>query len=312
MVSSTISIPVFPIIRPRGGDFLYTRAEFDVMKNDIRLCKELGFAGVVIGLLLPDGSIDKERTKELVQLAAPMEVTFHRAFDRCNDPIRGLQDIIETGCKRILTSGQVPSAPDALDLLQTLVKEAGDNIIIMPGSGVRGNNIASIKTVTKAKEFHSSARKVVPTNMQFVKESADIYANPTIYKGYGVPDFQLSFSTAPDLDKLNPKQVNLIQCWEEEAEIQPGELTEIGGKYALKHTTRDVRCVVKDIRYKIDINTLHRHESDQNIGMNYIVLLHFRTTGPLFFDSYRKNRITGSVILIDEGTNETVGAGMIV
>jgi len=171
VVSSTISIPVFPIIRPRGGDFLYTRAEFDVMKNDIRLCKELGFAGVVIGLLLPDGSIDKERTKELVQLAAPMDVTFHRAFDRCNDPIRGLHDIIETGCKRILTSGQVPSAPDALALLQTLVREAGDQIIIMPGSGVRGNNIGNIKQVTNAKEFHSSARKVVPTNMQFVKES---------------------------------------------------------------------------------------------------------------------------------------------
>lgn len=171
VVSSTISIPVFPIIRPRGGDFLYTRTEFDVMKNDIRLCKELGFAGVVIGLLLPDGSIDKERTKELVQLAAPMEVTFHRAFDRCNDPIRGLHDIIETGCKRILTSGQVPSAPDALALLQTLVQEAGDQIIIMPGSGVRGNNIGNIKKVTNAKEFHSSARKVAPTQMQFVKES---------------------------------------------------------------------------------------------------------------------------------------------
>ena len=171
VVSSTISIPVFPIIRPRGGDFLYTRSEFDVMKNDIRLCKELGFGGVVIGLLLPDGCIDKARTKELVALAAPLEVTFHRAFDRCNDPIKGLHDIIETGCKRILTSGQVPNAPDALDLLQTLVKEAGDNIIIMPGSGVRGNNIATIKTVTKAKEFHSSARKVVPTSMQFAKES---------------------------------------------------------------------------------------------------------------------------------------------
>jgi len=171
VVSSTISIPVFPIIRPRGGDFLYTDAEFEVMKNDITVCKELGFAGVVIGLLLPDGNIDIQRTKILVALAAPMAVTFHRAFDRCNDPIRGLHDIIETGCKRILTSGQVPSAPDALDLLQTLVKEAGNKIIIMPGSGVRGNNIATIKKVTNAKEFHSSARKLVPTNMQFTKES---------------------------------------------------------------------------------------------------------------------------------------------
>ena len=85
-----------------------------------------------------------------------------------------------------------------------------------------------------------------------------IFANNKAVNFYkkGLPDFQLNYATAPDLDKLNPKQVNLIQCWEEEAEIQPGELTEIGGKYALKHTTRDVRCVVKDIRYKIDINTL--------------------------------------------------------
>ena len=171
VVSKTISIPVFPIIRPRGGDFLYTDAEFEVMKNDISVCKDLGFAGVVIGLLLPDGNIDKVRTKELVELAAPMAVTFHRAFDRCKDPIKGLHDIIETGCKRILTSGQVPSAPDALDLLQTLVREAGEKIIIMPGSGVRGNNIATIKVVTNAKEFHSSARKVVPTFMKFAKES---------------------------------------------------------------------------------------------------------------------------------------------
>jgi copper homeostasis protein len=104
-------------------------------------------------------------------LSAPLDVNFHRAFDRCNDPIQGLHDIIETGCKRILTSGQVPSAPDALALLQTLVQEAGDQIIIMPGSGVRGNNIANIKQVTNAKEFHSSARKVVPTQMRFVKES---------------------------------------------------------------------------------------------------------------------------------------------
>jgi copper homeostasis protein len=171
VVAKTIDIPVFPIIRPRGGDFLYTDAEFEVMKNDILVCKELGFAGVVIGLLLPDGNVDIKRTKVLVDLAAPMAVTFHRAFDRCKDPIQGLHDIIATGCKRILTSGQVPSAPNALSLLKTLVKEAGDQIIIMPGSGVRGNNIATIKMETNAQEFHSSARKVVPTQMQFVKES---------------------------------------------------------------------------------------------------------------------------------------------
>lgn len=165
------SQPVFPIIRPRGGDFLYSNDEFESMKSDVLLVKELGYPGAVIGLLQKDGQIDINRTAELVSIAGHMEITFHRAFDRCVDPIKGLEDVIQTGCKRILTSGQVPSAPDALELLKSLVQEAGDQIIIMPGSGVRGNNIGNIKQVTNAKEFHSSARKVVPTNMQFVKES---------------------------------------------------------------------------------------------------------------------------------------------
>jgi copper homeostasis protein len=165
------SKPIFPIIRPRGGDFLYTKNEFKVMRSDILMAKKLDYPGIVIGLLNQDGSIDVERTKRLVDIASPMEVSFHRAFDRCKDPFKALEDIIATGCKRILTSGQVPSAPNALELIQTLVKEAGDQIIIMPGSGVRGNNIATIKLETKAKEFHSSARKVVPTQMQFVNET---------------------------------------------------------------------------------------------------------------------------------------------
>jgi sulfate adenylyltransferase subunit 1 len=102
------------------------------------------------------------------------------------------------------------------------------------------------------------------------------------------------------------QDIDMMVCWMSEKPLS------LGGKYAIKHTTKDARCVIKDIRYKIDINTLHRHESDKSIGMNDIGRIQIRTTVPLFFDSYRKNRITGSVILIDEGTNETVGAGMIV
>jgi sulfate adenylyltransferase subunit 1 len=102
------------------------------------------------------------------------------------------------------------------------------------------------------------------------------------------------------------QDIDMMVCWMSEKPLT------LGGKYAIKHTTKDARCVIKDIRYKIDINTLHRHESDKSIGMNDIGRIQIRTTVPLFFDSYRKNRITGSVILIDEGTNETVGAGMIV
>jgi len=164
--------PVFPIIRPRGGDFLYSRSEFEVMKSDLLIVKELGYLGAVIGLLNADGSIDTNRTKELVDIAGPsMQISFHRAFDRCKDPIKSVEDIIATGCKIILTSGQVPNAVDDLPLLKKLVEQAGDRIIIMPGSGVRSNNIKEIIQATGAKEIHSSARKMQGSQMSYIKES---------------------------------------------------------------------------------------------------------------------------------------------
>ena len=168
---SLTSKPVFPIIRPRGGDFLYTENEFNAMRSDILMVRKLDYPGIVLGLLKADGSIDTVRTKRLVDLASPMEVSFHRAFDRCNDPFKALEDIIATGCKRILTSGQVPNAADATPLLKKLVEQAGDRIIIMPGSGVRSNNIKEIMQATGAKEIHSSARKMLPTQMLYAKDS---------------------------------------------------------------------------------------------------------------------------------------------
>lgn len=159
--------PVFPIIRPRGGDFLYTQAEYEVIKADLLLVKELGYPGAVIGLLNEDGSIDIKRTSELVQLAAPMQITFHRAFDRCNDPLKGLEDIIHTGCKRILTSGQVPNVVDALPLMKQLVEKSAGRIIILPGSGVRSNNCKQIIDTTGAIEIHSSARKAISSLMNY-------------------------------------------------------------------------------------------------------------------------------------------------
>jgi copper homeostasis protein len=168
---SLTSKPVFPIIRPRGGDFLYTENEFNAMRSDILMVRKLDYPGVVLGLLNADGSIDTVRTKRLVDLASPMEVTFHRAFDRCNDPFKALEDIIATGCKRILTSGQVPNAADAMPLLKKLVEQACDRIIIMPGSGVRSNNIKEIMQATGAKEMHSSARKMQASQMLYSKDS---------------------------------------------------------------------------------------------------------------------------------------------
>ncbi|HVX27859.1 MAG TPA: copper homeostasis protein CutC [Parafilimonas sp.] len=166
-----IPIPIFPIIRARGGDFFYTDDEFAVMRKDVLLCKDLGFEGVVIGLLNKDASVDKERTKRLVELAYPMEVTFHRAFDRTKDALQSLEDIIECSCQRILTSGQVPNAFDGKNLVKKLVEQADDRIIIMPGSGVRSNNIKELSDYTGATELHSSARKNIKSQMEFVNEN---------------------------------------------------------------------------------------------------------------------------------------------
>ena len=170
------SIPMFPIIRPRGGDFLYNKDEFEIMKNDIRLCKELGCEGIVIGLLNMDGTIDITRTAELIDLAYPLEVTFHRAFDRCKDPFAALEELIGIGCQRVLTSGQQPSvaSPDsivnskAVELIAALNKLADDRIIIMPGSGVRKENIKLLAEKTGCLEFHSSLRGKTRSPMQFI------------------------------------------------------------------------------------------------------------------------------------------------
>jgi copper homeostasis protein len=153
-----LQIELFPIIRPRGGDFFYSDDEFEIMKIDVQLCKELGCDGVVIGMLTKDGRVDKKRCSTLVNLAYPLGVTFHRAFDRTEDPFEALEDIIEIGCERILTSGQKQNALEGAALIKQLINKADDRIIIMPGSGVRSENIVQIAETTGAVEFHSSAR----------------------------------------------------------------------------------------------------------------------------------------------------------
>jgi len=162
-----LSIELYPIIRPRGGDFLYSDAEFNIIKSDVLLCKELGCDGVVIGLLNANGTVDKERTKILTSLAYPMGVTFHRAFDRTSDMFEALEDIIDCGCERILTSGQKPAAFEGKENIKALIEKADKRIIIMPGSGINSKNIVEIAQHTGATEFHSSARNFIESKMQF-------------------------------------------------------------------------------------------------------------------------------------------------
>jgi copper homeostasis protein len=177
-------VDLFPIIRPRGGDFLYNNEEFEIMIADVLLCKQTGCDGVVIGMLNKDGSIDLQRTSRLIELAYPLEITFHRAFDRCRDPFEALEQLIQIGCHRILTSGQKPAAPDGIVLIEQLVNLSDGRIIIMPGSGVRKENIRELAEKSGATEFHSSLRGKQASKMEFkhpaFASSEESYSNHSI------------------------------------------------------------------------------------------------------------------------------------
>lgn len=152
-----ISIPVYVMIRPRGGNFVYDAAELSMMREDIAICKQLGAAGIAIGILKPDNTIDTEEMKRMVALAHPMGVTCHKAFDRTPDALQALEDVIATGCERILTSGLEPTAEAGATMLATLVAKTAGRITIMPGGGVRSTNIHQLAHSTGAVELHSSA-----------------------------------------------------------------------------------------------------------------------------------------------------------
>jgi copper homeostasis protein len=155
------------IIRPRPGDFLYDENEMEVMREDIRVAKDLGADGVVIGCLTAEGEIDKARTKELLSLARPMNVTFHRAFDMCRDPQKGLEDLIALGVDRVLTSGQEASCLEGLELIAALQKQAAGRIIVMPGGGITPRNLQRIVKGTGVNEVHLSARSSVESGMTY-------------------------------------------------------------------------------------------------------------------------------------------------
>ncbi|BDS10195.1 copper homeostasis protein CutC [Aureispira anguillae] len=155
-----IDIDLFVIIRPRGGDFYYNAYEIEQMKHNIKLCQSLGVDGVVIGALNIDGSIDLKTTQSLVELARPMRITFHRAFDRCSNPFQALEQLIDLGVDRILTSGQKKTAIEGQDLIQGLIQKANGRIVIMPGAGVNPQNILALKTIG-ATEFHFTAHQTI-------------------------------------------------------------------------------------------------------------------------------------------------------
>lgn len=182
------------IIRPRGGDFLYSEVEHQAMLHDIEMARKLGVDGVVIGCLTADGTVDMERNKELIDAAKGMSVTFHRAFDMCRDPFESLEQIISLGCERVLTSGQQPTAIEGISLLAELVAKANGRIIIMPGSGVNEDNIATIAAETKATEFHFSAREPIDSKME--------YRNPNLKMGGTVVSIDEFIQNITDAEKV--------------------------------------------------------------------------------------------------------------
>ena len=185
-----LSIPVNVIIRPRGGDFCYSDVEYAVMQRNVELAKEAGANGVVIGILLPDGTVDSERTGVLVELARPLSVTFHRAFDVTRDPYEALETLIELGIDRVRTSGQEPSVLEGLDLIVDLVRAAKERIIVMPGAGFTERNIRKIVAASGVREAHVAAPVDVASRM--------VYRNPRVFMGGELrpPEYSVSVTDA--------------------------------------------------------------------------------------------------------------------
>jgi len=196
LAKTSVNIPINVIIRPRGADFCYSDIEFECMKKDIEACKNIGVNGIVSGVLQPDGKIDVSRTKELIELAKPLSFTFHRAFDMVENHILALEQLIDLGVDRILTSGGMQTAEDGVVLLKNLVELSKDRIIIMPGSGVSHSNIQSLSDTTKANEFHCSAKSLVNSKMT--------YLNPNINMGgeRSIPEFEYYEADSEKIRKI--------------------------------------------------------------------------------------------------------------
>ncbi|MDR2382271.1 MAG: copper homeostasis protein CutC [Prevotellaceae bacterium] len=196
--SRLLKIPVYVMIRPRGGDFFYSPIEFEIMRRDIFLAKSFGASGIATGILLPDGSVDEQRTKELVSIAKELDmgVTFHRAFDMCANPYKALESVIAAGCERILTSGGENKAFDGKTLIKNLVAAAAGRISIMAGSGVNPANVKELIEYTGVSEVHISGKRRVAGGM--------LYRNPKINMGGlpGIPEYEIDVTDVEMVKKV--------------------------------------------------------------------------------------------------------------
>lgn len=175
MTRAAVSVALHVMIRPRAGDFYYDGEEFEIMQRDIALAQRLGANGVVFGILDVEGNVDIARTRQLVDLARPLAVTFHRAFDMTADLFRALDDVCAAGADRVLTSGGEPTSPQGRETILQLVKQARGRIVIMPGSGIQPENARSLVDQTGATEVHVGLRSAIPSPM--------LHRNPRVAMG---------------------------------------------------------------------------------------------------------------------------------
>jgi copper homeostasis protein len=187
-VCQTLKIPVNVMVRPRAGDFLYSKNDFELMLHDVEHAKTGGASGIVFGILNEDGHVDVKRCKQIIDVAGPMHVTFHRAFDMTSDPFLALEEIVSLGIDTILTSGKRQVAEVGLELIRELAKRANDRISIMAGSGVNSQNILLLYEAG-VKAFHFSAQKKVQSKMRFVNDSLLSMGNSDNEGEYSVPEF---------------------------------------------------------------------------------------------------------------------------
>ncbi|MGZ3871393.1 MAG: copper homeostasis protein CutC [Mucilaginibacter sp.] len=176
-VREKISIDLFPIIRPRSGNYYYDADEYNIIKKEIEICKELGCKGISVGTQTINAEIDTEWLKRIVDWAGQMGVTCNRAFDGTPDPYKALEDIIECGCERVLTSGQESAAPDAGETLGKLVNQAAGRIVIMPGAGVKSSNLKQLMAESKATQFHASARGLAKNPLTYINTRISDYGS---------------------------------------------------------------------------------------------------------------------------------------
>uniref|UniRef100_A0A8C6KS81 Copper homeostasis protein cutC homolog n=5 Tax=Nothobranchius TaxID=28779 RepID=A0A8C6KS81_NOTFU len=204
IVKQYIKIPVYVMIRPRGGDFLYSDQEVEVMKKDIELIKNQGADGVVLGALTEDGRVDAELCMELLAAARPLPVTFHRAFDMVHDPAVALEALITLGFERVLTSGCDCSALEGLPVIKRLIDQAKDRITVMPGGGITERNLQRILEGSGAQEFHCSASSSRDSEMKF--------RNPCVRMGatLSAPEYGLKVADVSKVRSLNAIAKNTL------------------------------------------------------------------------------------------------------